>query len=452
MAVYSQDSSKSNLVVQLIRKRRRLPLPGVVLVKQGDSVAPDSPIAKIVKKPGIPWVIPVSRLLGIEPEALARSMLRKVGDKVKIKEVIARAEQGLYGRKEYEAPTEGTIEEISTKSGRVVIREEFGKEEPPVKIDVAYELGVKPKEVKKFLLRGIGQEVKRGQIFAKKGEQAAFFTKTARATISGVISHVDEETGHVTISRPFKEVVLNAYMRGRVSELLPERGAIVEACAVRLNGIFGVGRETYGNLKMLVSSPSEPLTEDLIPQDCSGLILIGGSHATDGALKKALLNGAKGVITATANYLNIVKSLGVRLGVGITGQEDIDMTVILVEGFGHLQMRDYVWHTLRMLDGREASINGATQIRAGAIRPEIIVPLPDYAGEISTEQTVDEELSKGMRVRVVNEPYFGGIGTVIEVPRQPTKIESEAKVPVVVLELEGSRERVVVPRPNVEPF
>jgi len=440
------------LEVQLVRKRRRLPLPGLVLVNKGDHVAPDSPVAKIIKKPGIPWVVPVARLLGIEANQLGRAMLKQIGDKVKMKELMARAEQGLYGRKELEAPTDGTIEEISTRSGRVVIREEFGKEEPPVKIDVAYDLGCKPKEVRKFMLRQIGQEVKRGQIFAKKGEMAAFFTKTSRASISGVISHIDDNTGHVTISRPFKEVIVNAYMRGVVSDIIPERGAVVEVPAVRLTGIFGLGRETSGTLKTLVRGPAEPLTEDLVPSNCEGLILVGGSHATNEALKKALDNGARGVITGTANYLNITKSLGVKLGVGITGQEDIDMTVILMEGFGQLQMREHVWKVLRELEGREASINGATQIRAGAIRPEIIVPFPDWTGPIATEKVVDEELSVGMRVRVVNEPYFGAVGTIVQVPKQPDVVETEARVPVIVLEMEGTRERIVVPRPNVELF
>lgn len=452
MAAYSPSSSESKFAVQLVQKIRRLPLPGIVLVRDGDTVAPDTPVAKIIKKPGIPWVVPVARLLGIEPNQLERAMLKKIGDKVKTKEVMARAEQGLYGRKEYEAPTDGTIEEISTKSGRVTIREEFGKEEPPIKVDAAFELGVKPKEVRKFMLRGIGQEVKKGQIFAKKGEMAAFFTKTARATISGIITYIDENTGHVTISRPFKEVVINAYVRGKVTRIFPERGALVETPAVRLTGIFGLGRETSGTLKMLVSSPALPLTEQLVPDSCEGLILVGGSHATNEALKKALDNGARGVITGTANYLNITKSLGVRLGVGITGQEDIDITVILIEGFGYLQMREYVWQALKALEGREASINGATQIRAGAIRPEIIVPFPAYEGELAREQALDEDLAVGMRVWVVNEPYFGAFGTIVEVPRQPQVVDTEARVPVVVLQMEGTQEKIVVPRPNVEPF
>lgn len=448
MAVSSPLSS-ANLQITRVRKLRRLPLPGEVLVSPGERVTPDTIVAKISLKPGIPWVVPVARLIGVEPADLGSAMLKRVGDRVKMKEVIARAEKGLYGRKEFESPTDGVIEEISTKSGRVTIREEFGKEEPPVQVDVAFELGVRPKDVRNCLLRQIGEEVKKGQIFAKKGDMAAFFTKTAIAPISGIIESVNDQTGFVTIARPFKEVVVKAYIDGQVDEVVANRGAWVSTPAVRLTGIFGLGRETHGELKLVCTRPDEELTADRITPDCAGKIIVGGAFATNDALSKALAVGVKGVITGTASYLNIVNSLGVKLGVGITGQEDVGLTVILMEGFGVLSMRDEAFNTLRQLEGRHASINGATQIRAGAIRPEVIVAFPDYQGELAEQPVVDEELSIGLRVRIINDPWFGQMGTIVAVPREPRLVENEARVPVVEVKLE-SGETVTVPRPNVE--
>lgn len=435
--------------VVLVRKLRRLPLPGQVLVEQGMRVRPDDILAKITLRPGIPWVVPVARLLGIEASELPGAMHRKVGDRVKTKEVIGRAEQGLYGRKEFESPTDGVIEDISANSGRVVIREEFGREEPPLSVDVAMELGVRRNEVGKYLIRKVGEEVKRGQIFAKKGEQAAFFTKSAFAPISGIISEVNENTGHVVISRPFKEVVVRAYLAGKVAQIIPHRGAMVETPGVRVTGAFGVGRETYGNLKMLTGDPAATIGPELIGPDCQGKILVGGGHVANEALVRALEVGAKGLITATASYLNIVKSLGVKLGVGITGQEDVPMTLILMEGFGNLGMRRHVFEALRALEGREACINGATQIRAGAIRPEIVVPFPESDGTAEPEPAVDEELVPGQPVRIINEPYFGVTGRVVELPRDNHRIETEAMVSVVRVQL-PSGDVVTIPRANVE--
>ncbi|MEW6398856.1 MAG: hypothetical protein AB1503_06785 [Bacillota bacterium] len=445
------SSGVADYVIQRVRKVRKLPLPGEVLVGPGERVEPDTPVARISLRPGIPWVLPVARLLGIEPADLGKAMLVKVGDQVKTKQVIAIAEKGLYGRKEYESPTDGMVEDISTASGRVIVREEFGREEPPVQVDVAFELGCRPKDVPRHMITPVGKEVKKGQMIAKKGEQAAFFTKTCLTPVSGVIAEVNAQTGMVTIARPFKEVVVKAYISGVVTDVLPRRGVVVEAPAVRLTGIFGLGRETHGPIQVVVSCPDETLTGDLIDEKCAGKIVVGGGYATNEALVKALQVGARGVVTGTANYLDLVRSLGVRLGVGITGQEDIDITVILIEGFGGLAMREHVFRGLKALEGRLASINGATQIRAGAIRPEIVVPFPDYQGPVVEEQVADEELCRGQRVRLITDPYFGRLGHIVEIPRQPMVAETEARVPMVEVAVDGG-ERVVVPRANVELF
>ncbi len=444
LPAYADD----NYPVIRVRKLRKLPLPGEVLVAAGTSVRPDTPVAKISLRPGIPWVIPVARLLGIDVADLPQSMQRKVGDRVRNREVIARAVKGLYGQKEYEAPTDGVIEEISEKSGHIIIREEFGKEEPPISFDAAFELGVRPRELPKMMMVRVGQEVKRGAIVAKKGETAAFFTKTARSPISGVIAAINDQTGYVTVARPFKEVVVRGYLAGTVTEVLPERGCVVEAAAVRLTGAFGLGRETFGPLRVLASSPSDVLSEDMIDDSCAGQIVVGGAQATNEAMAKALAVGVAGVITGTAHYLNLIKSLNVRLGVGITGQEDINMTVILMEGFGMLAMREQAFAALQKLDGREVSINGATQIRAGAIRPEIIAPIPEV-DVVGQQPQIDEDLAIGQRVRVINDPYFGSLGEVVGLPRESTAIPTGAVVPVAEVAL-ADGERVLIPRKNVE--
>lgn len=435
--------------ITLIRKTRKLPLPGEVLVNVGDIVKPDTPVARIAVKPGIPWVVPAARLLGTEPDKLSSAMLKEVGDRVKTKEVFARADQGLYGRKELESPTDGVIEAVSDRSGRVTIREEFGREDPPVTFDVAFQLKCRPEELPQHMLRTVGQEVKKDQMIAKKGEGQAFFTKTALAPVSGVISEINTKTGTVTISRPFKEVVVYAYIEGEVVEIIEDRGCVIETPGIKINGIFGLGRETHGEIKVLVDGPEQVLEADMITEDCKDKIIIGGSFATNEALDKALEVGVKGVVTGTANYFNLTQSLGVKLGIGITGQEDIPITVVLMEGFGHLNMRRSVWETLAALEGMTASMNGATQIRAGAIRPEIIVPFFGYTGELAEPTFYDVDLRQGMPVRIVSEPYFGVVGEVAEIVKEPVMIETEAKVPVVKVKLENG-DKVVVPRANVE--
>jgi hypothetical protein len=449
-AVVSSLESVVKDRIAILKKTRILPLPGDVLVEQGQKVQPETPIAKISLRPGIPWVIPVARLIGVADVDLPRCMTKQVGDTVKCRELIARGlAGGLYGSKEYESPTDGVIEEISGKSGRVVIREVFGREEPPVDFDVAFDLGCKPRDLEKFMTAKVGDEVKRGEIIAKKGDMAAYYTRSSKAPISGVVTNINFQNGFVTISRPFKEVVVRAYIQGTVGTLIPNRGAVVEVPAVRLTGIFGVGRERHGEIKVLVDGPGDVLDEDRVTPECAGKILVGGSMATNAAIKRAVEIGARGLIAGTASYLNVIQSLGVKLGVGITGQEDIVMTLVLMEGFGRLDMRAEAFAALKAMEGRMACVNGATQIRAGAIRPEIVVPFPDYTGDYQAQSAVYEDLIKGMSVRVINDPYFGRQGRVVELPREPQVIETECKTPVAIVELTDG-EAVTVPRANLE--
>ena len=52
-------------------------------------------------------------------------------------------------------------------------------------------------------------------------------------------------------------------------------------------------------------------------------------------------------------------------------------------------------------------------------------------------------------MRLIRVPYFGAIGTVVELPHEPVQIESGASVRVLRAELADGR-KVVVPRANVE--
>src|SRR5438132_1197569 len=97
-----------------------------------------------------------------------------------------------------------------------------------------------------------------------------------------------------------------------------------------------------------------------------------------------------------------------------------------------------------------ASVSGATQIRAGVMRPEILIP----RGEARLEPAPVEDQSTGLEIgsllRVIRLPYFGRIGRVVELPPELALLDTEAKVRVLAVEFADDRVRAVVPRANVE--
>ncbi|MEO0198281.1 MAG: hypothetical protein ABIM42_08455 [candidate division WOR-3 bacterium] len=356
----------------ILRKERRLPLPGEVIVKVGDKVKAEDIVAK-TELPGNVQPINVAGLLSIAPQEIESVMLKKVNEFVKKGEPIAESKSffGLF-KNSVTSPVDGIIESISNITGQVILRE------PPIPITV------------------------------------------------------------------------NAYIDGEVKEVIPNEGVVVETVASFIQGIFGIGGETIGEIYVAASTPDEELTEEKIKEEMKGKIVVGGSFVTAAALRKAVSYGVKGIVVGAIDDKNLKEFLGYDIGVAITGNEQKGITLMITEGFGKLAMAKRTFELFKELNGKKASMNGATQIRAGVIRPEVIVALEGETYEAKEEaEELKEGLVVGTMVRVIREPYFGRIGKVTALPPELRVIETEAKVRVLEIEFDDGK-KVIVPRANVE--
>ena len=95
-------------------------------------------------------------------------------------------------------------------------------------------------------------------------------------------------------------------------------------------------------------------------------------------------------------------------------------------------------------------MNGATQIRAGVMRPEIIISLTadEKAHEVEPEHPAGL-LEIGRPVRIIRDPYFGLIGAVSGLPAELQVLDSGSKARVLEVTF-NSGESVTIPRANVE--
>jgi hypothetical protein len=83
----------------------------------------------------------------------------------------------------------------------------------------------------------------------------------------------------------------------------------------------------------------------------------------------------KGVIAASIDNKEWVNYHKKEIGVAITGDEDLGYSIVLIEGFGTSQLDDGFFDYLKRFQDQNISISGRTQIRAGIIRPQIILPV-----------------------------------------------------------------------------
>ncbi|MBX3097198.1 MAG: hypothetical protein KF812_10070 [Fimbriimonadaceae bacterium] len=317
-------------------------------------------------------------------------------------------------------------------------------------IKFAEKLGVSAAEVPARFKKKEGDVLEVGEVI---GEYTGFFAKLFRtppltAEIGGTIEGISQITGNVLVRQPSIPVELTAYIDGTVVEVMPEEGIIVEARGSMVQGIFGVGGERRGKIRCAVSSPDEVLEASHILADHAGEILIGGSGLTYEALEKAHEIGVVGIVVGAVRDVDLMKFLGYDIGVAITGQEKINLTLMATEGFGQLPMAERTFNLLKSLEGQEASMNGATQIRAGVIRPELIVSHAVTPAETGAAEQV-LSLEPGTPIRVIREPYFGLLGKVTGLPSQLVTVDSGAEVRVLEARLDDGRE-VTVPRANVE--
>ena len=318
--------------------------------------------------------------------------------------------------------------------------------------NIVNQLGCDPDEIHDYMIRKVGEPVKKGEIIAENKPFLGlkFLQTRIPSPVDGFVEKISEITGQILFREPPVPVQIVAYVDGKVIEIIPNEGVIMETHATFIQGIFGVGGEAWGELIVIADNPSEMLTADKITPEVNGKIIVGGSLMTFEAFEAAKKNGAKGIICGGLNDADLRKLLGYDIGVAITGSEDLGLTIVVTEGFGDIAMADKSFRLLKERNGHKASINGATQIRAGVIRPEIVIPW-DKDSDVQVD-TADEErrgMGVGDPVRIIRAPFFGMIGEVTELPSELHVVESETKVRVLKVKFKDGKE-FVVPRANVE--
>lgn len=318
----------------------------------------------------------------------------------------------------------------------------------PRVIMAALKLAIQKEDLRDYMKKKEGDKVEEGEPIAGYNAFFGLMKNWIYSPIDGYVETISDISGQIILREDPISVTIDSYVRGKVVEVFEGEGATIETNGAFIQGILGVGGEAHGTIKVVVDSPSTHLTEDLITPDCEGKILVGGSLVTKEALIKAIEVGVAGIVTGGVRDTDLKEMLGYEIGVAITGHEEIGTTMILTEGFGEMAMSQRTFSIFKEFEGEVAAMNGATQIRAGVMRPEVIIP-----HERSFPEEDEDGLSGGMRpgtpIRVIRQPYFGRLGKVLNLLIELQRVETGSTVRVVEVELDNG-ERVVVPRANVE--
>ncbi len=312
-------------------------------------------------------------------------------------------------------------------------------------------MGLEVFEVLGGLKKKAGERVNKGELLCEHAGLFGLLKTRYASPDTGVIEFITEKSGHVALRLPSKPISVDSFMGGCVVEIEEGKAVVLETEAAFVQGIFGVGGERAGVIRMLDIEPDKEITPSDLPEDISGSILVGGARPQLEALQLAAERGAVGCITGSIDDQVLAAYLGYDLGIALTGDEDVPLTLIMTEGFGNMRMSRRSLEVLSKHDEATAVMNGMTQVRAGAVRPEVIIPLESKSDHsIVDEQQLAKGLDIGSEVRLIRVPYFGQRAVITKLPKEEYQIETGAHTRVLHAKLESTGEEVIVPRANVE--
>ncbi len=297
-------------------------------------------------------------------------------------------------------------------------------------LDLEDSLNTRIKHLDKVLTKKIGDTVTQGEVIARLGRISK------RESVSPVTGKIlDARRGKVLLEALPDHIELMAFYPGKIANLIPERGAVIEVTGALIQGVWGIGRELRGRLECLVPNGETLLQADEITSAHMGIILVGGRTLDADILANAVENRVSAIVvgSVSSTLVPVIRASGV--------------SVLATEGFGDLPVNRRTFELLQSHSGYESCFSPVVQTRWEVRRPEIIIPMP-AEGDLPAA-TPGAQIKIGTRVRALRAPYEGRVGQVVALPPQPRRIESGIRARGAEVDLDTVG-KVFVPFDNLE--
>ena len=297
-------------------------------------------------------------------------------------------------------------------------------------LEIAQGLNVTPARADELLQRQAGDELSEGDVIAGP---VGLFKRVIRAPFSGQVRIAGEGKVLFEItSQPFE---LQAGMEGTVTNIIPERGAIIETRGALVQGVWGNGKITYGVIQPVSNNLNQELVADQINIGFRGAILAAGYCSNSEVLEIAGNIPIKGLILGSISSDLIPAALSMKY------------PIMAIDGFGSTPMNSAAEGILIANKDRNIALNAQMYDSFSGKYPEIIISRPNQPEpDLPIES---ETLASGKRVIIVNGPQAPQIGTIDYIhPRK--QILSNGIEPRTVEVSYGHDKLAVIPLSNVE--
>lgn len=348
-----------------------LPYAGKIYVNEGDVVTPQTVLAENLYDPPRIFILQVFRGREdmLNDESFRHNLMVKLGDEVKSGQLIYHETQSFLeslvstGNYNYHSPVRGKVEKIDWQNGTLLLREIQDYSFEPYIVSLHDKLGVKPRFITTYMHKRKGDYITTGEILAAKNWSK--YDHLIHSPATGTIIDVDTAKGNVTIQYQRKNLKLTSGLSAKVTSIAKNRFVEMEYDGITINGSIGFGKASNGPVMW-----NDTFVEaDLKP----GFIAIFPFALSMEQLKLIQRNKLAGIIVPSLSEKDVVSLLSYELGVGLTGGEALPFGIILTNGFGNLTLSKEYEEIFRDCTGKHGVMLPATQIRAGVVRPCLIV-------------------------------------------------------------------------------
>jgi hypothetical protein len=295
-------------------------------------------------------------------------------------------------------------------------------------IDLSKLLRVSLEGAADYILKREGDLVRAGEVLASRSVLLGIRKRRALSPVEGRIAWIGD--GQILVEGGHRRVEIPASAPGRVTAIEPGEYVTIESHGAAIEMAWGGGGLAWGTLKLMDTAPSPTPEPGRFNIDHRGAIVAIASSLTEPFFRDALDIRVKGLIAASASASMLPLLERSPFPVGLT------------QGFGQLPMSDRVLNLLSTHNGREIAL--AMSVPGDDSRetpPEIIIPSMSGAKpeDKPSDRPEQHAIRPGDRVRVLQNPYRGEIGTVAAIADRPHQLASGLWVSGVQVEFSPGR-------------
>ncbi len=300
-----------------------------------------------------------------------------------------------------------------------------------IMLNIARSLNVSPDKADQLVQRAAGEVVAQGDLIAGP---VGLMQRVVRAPKSGRI--VVAGDGLVLMELDTPPFELRAGIPGTITNLIPDRGAVIETTGALVQGVWGNGRAEFGLLHTQLEKPNSHISSDQLDISLRGTILLAGYCADPGVLQRAVEIPLRGLIFSSMDAALIPQA------------RQLPLPVLVLEGFGFHPLNTISYNVLAKAGGRQVALDAAPLDHYQGIRPEVVIP-------VNTDMPPGENIAEGIdfapgqQVRVVRNPHLGATGEISTVFAEPMRFPSGLVAPGAEVILKNDQ-RLTVPLANLE--